>query len=306
MGLCLKWNDFQDITNTAFGSLRKDNDFADVTLACEDGQQVEAHKVILAASSPFFQTLLRRSKHPHPLIYMRGVESEDLVAIIDFLYYGEANIYQENIDAFFAIAEELNMKGLTGNLIDEHIRETKTKSKKITPKKTHQSENMQPFGNSFQSSDNLGEADNLEECFSKPSEDPAPEQEEPKTDLPETDNTSQNIKVEPKRKRIMLAVPAHLQGLDQQVRSLMTKSQNKTKDGRKFANMCTVCGKEGYTTEIKDHIERKHLEGVSIPCDFCGKTFRSRWGMNQHWQKNCSSFNSQKFQDKERSQEACW
>ena len=55
--LCLKWNDFQENVNTAFGSLRVDKDFSDVTLACEDGQQFEAHKVILAASSPFFQNL---------------------------------------------------------------------------------------------------------------------------------------------------------------------------------------------------------------------------------------------------------
>ena len=64
--LCLQWNDFQDNIKSAFGNLREDNDFTDVTLACEDGQQVEAHKVILAASSPFFQKLLGRNKHPHP------------------------------------------------------------------------------------------------------------------------------------------------------------------------------------------------------------------------------------------------
>jgi len=55
--LCLKWNDFQENVNAAFGNLREDNEFADVTLASEDGQQIEAHKVILAASSPFFQNL---------------------------------------------------------------------------------------------------------------------------------------------------------------------------------------------------------------------------------------------------------
>merc|ERR1712204_70170 len=70
---------------------------------------------ILAASSPFFHNMLRRNKHPHPLIYMMGVKSEDLVAIVDFLYYGEANVYQESIDAFLALAEELNLKGLTRN-----------------------------------------------------------------------------------------------------------------------------------------------------------------------------------------------
>ena len=57
--LCLQWDDFQDNIKTAFGKLREVNDFADVTLACEDGQQVEAHKVILASSSPFFQKLLK-------------------------------------------------------------------------------------------------------------------------------------------------------------------------------------------------------------------------------------------------------
>ena len=71
--LCLQWNDFQDNIKSVFGNLRDDNDFADVTLACEDGQQVEAHKVILAGSSPFFQKLLRRNKHPHSFdLYERG------------------------------------------------------------------------------------------------------------------------------------------------------------------------------------------------------------------------------------------
>ena len=52
--LCLQWNDFQDNVRNAFGSLRDTNDFIDVTLACDDGRQIEAHKVVLAASSPFF------------------------------------------------------------------------------------------------------------------------------------------------------------------------------------------------------------------------------------------------------------
>ena len=112
--LCLQWNDFKENAIGAFESLRGDADFADVTLACEDGEQVEAHKVILAASSPFFQSLLGRIKHPHPLIYMRGMKSEDLLAIVDFIYCGEANVIQENLDSFFAIAEELQLKGLMG------------------------------------------------------------------------------------------------------------------------------------------------------------------------------------------------
>merc|ERR1712243_134583 len=107
-------NNFHYNIKSVFGDLREDNDLVDVTLACEDGQQVEAHKVILAASSPFFQKLLGRNKHPHPLIYMRGMKSDDLLAIVDFLYLGEANVFQENLDSFLAIAEDLQLKGLMG------------------------------------------------------------------------------------------------------------------------------------------------------------------------------------------------
>ena len=62
--LCLQWNDFQENIKGAFGNFREDENFNDVTLVCEDGQHVEAHKVVLAASSPFFQKLLGRNKHP--------------------------------------------------------------------------------------------------------------------------------------------------------------------------------------------------------------------------------------------------
>ena len=56
--LFLQWNDFKENVSSTFGDLREDKDFTDVTLACEDGQQVEAHKVVLIASSPFFLNIL--------------------------------------------------------------------------------------------------------------------------------------------------------------------------------------------------------------------------------------------------------
>ena len=111
--LCLKWNDFQENLNSAFGVLRNDQDFADVTLACEDGTQIMAHKVVLASSSPFFMEILKKNKHSHPMIYMRGLKSDDLVAMVDFLYFKEANVKQEGLDAFLGLAEELKLLGLT-------------------------------------------------------------------------------------------------------------------------------------------------------------------------------------------------
>ena len=80
--LCLQWNDFKENITASFENLRRDEDFADVTLACEDGKQVEAHKVVLAGSSPVFQKILKRNKHVHPLLYMRGMKSEDLLSVL--------------------------------------------------------------------------------------------------------------------------------------------------------------------------------------------------------------------------------
>jgi hypothetical protein len=58
------------------------------------------------------------NKHSHPLIYMRGVTAKNLIAIVDFIYHGEANIYQEDLDVFLALAEELQLKGLAGSKED--------------------------------------------------------------------------------------------------------------------------------------------------------------------------------------------
>ena len=105
---CLKWNDFQENLTSSFRELRTDIDFTDVTLVCDDDQQVEAHKFILKSGSPFFNRVLTKHKYSHPMIYMRGIKGKDMEAILDFIYCGEANIYQEELNDFLALAETEN------------------------------------------------------------------------------------------------------------------------------------------------------------------------------------------------------
>ena len=108
----LKWTDFQESVSKAFKDLREEQDFTDVTLVCEDTQQIEAHKLILSATSPFFKSMLRRNKHSHPLIYMKGVKSNHLISAVNYMYKGETRIYQEDIEGFLEIAKELGLSGL--------------------------------------------------------------------------------------------------------------------------------------------------------------------------------------------------
>jgi len=116
---CLRWNDFADNVSGAFKELRAESDFFDVTLACSDSgsKTLQAHKVILSACSNFFKATFRQqsnaNKHPNPYIYLRGVTYSDLVSILDFIYNGEVNVAQEELNSFLAVAEELQIKGLT-------------------------------------------------------------------------------------------------------------------------------------------------------------------------------------------------
>ena len=110
----LKWNDFQENISSAFSNLRDDTVYTDVTLVSEDGQHIEAHKVILSASSPFFMNILKLSKHSNPLIYLKGFKAKEIHTLIDFMYNGVADVYQDDLDLFLAKADELQLKGLTG------------------------------------------------------------------------------------------------------------------------------------------------------------------------------------------------
>ena len=111
---CLKWNDFEANISGAFKELREDKDFFDVTLACDE-DQINAHKVILSACSPFFRNILRRNPHQHPLLYMKGVSFSNLQSVLNFMYHGEVNVAQDDLNNFLAVAEDLRIKGLTQN-----------------------------------------------------------------------------------------------------------------------------------------------------------------------------------------------
>jgi len=111
---CLRWNDFESNISVAFREIREEKDFFDCTLSVGT-RQIQAHKLILSACSPFFRSILRQNPHQHPLLYLKGVEFTDLQAVLNFMYHGEVNVAQEELNSFLAVAEDLKVKGLTQN-----------------------------------------------------------------------------------------------------------------------------------------------------------------------------------------------
>ena len=108
----LKWNDFQTNVTNSFKRLRKADDFYDVTLVSDDKQQVSAHKIVLASSSEYFKDVLKNNKHSHPLLCLNGVNSQELNFVLDYMYNGEVQIYQEHLDGFLEIAQRFQVEGL--------------------------------------------------------------------------------------------------------------------------------------------------------------------------------------------------
>jgi hypothetical protein len=118
---CLRWNDFESNISVAFREIREEKDFFDCTISC-GARQIQAHKLILSACSPFFRSILKQNPHQHPLLYLKGVEFTDLQSVLNFMYHGEVNVAQEELNSFLAVAEDLQVKGLTQNTSNKTAR----------------------------------------------------------------------------------------------------------------------------------------------------------------------------------------
>ena len=180
---------------------------------------------------------------------MREMKSDDMIAIVDFLYFGEANVYQENLDSFLTIAEELQLKGLEGSKEQDGSNE----EEKIKPRKKYRTSSNPPISRALQLKNEATDDSNTMGYNA--------------LTLPKTAVLSENLKE-----------------LDETVKAMMETSENLVQVGQKLrrAKICKVCGKEGQTADIINHIEANHLEGVSVPCNLCGKIMRSRNALKIH------------------------
>ncbi|XP_054720142.1 protein bric-a-brac 2-like [Uloborus diversus] len=108
---CLKWNNHMNNMMDVFKNLLSTEAMVDVTLAC-DGLSLKAHKIVLSACSPFFQSLFLENPCKHPIVILKDMKYTELKAIIEFMYHGEVNVAQDQLSALMKTAETLRVKGL--------------------------------------------------------------------------------------------------------------------------------------------------------------------------------------------------
>jgi len=306
---CLRWNDFESNISQAFREIRDEKDFFDVTLACED-DQVQAHKVILSACSPFFRTILRRNRHDHPLLYLKGVKYAEIISILNFMYHGEVNVAQEELNSFLAVAEELRVKGLTQNTQERSKQEhTEQKAKMPTPRRAREPPDM-PMTSPPVKKARVPTMSQLSEP--SPAVVSAPVKTEPisapdvmEESYQETPTASQGSKhdmvsfedpnsydysgyeeEDPSTAQFdasnshALRPEGNKDHLETSILQYMEKLP--TEDGRTLWQ-CTLCCKVHHLKHvISDHVEALHLSDIEFECPYCQKKKKSRSNLRAH------------------------
>merc|ERR1712129_79573 len=264
---CLRLSEFESNVRESFRALREENKYFDVTLASDDGHTIEAHKVILAAGSKVLDAILNTIKHPYPYIYLKGFKREDIESIVSFLYTGEAYVEEECLDRFFEIAEELQVKGLQGTLLDK-----KVTNEKVYEPKFRSIESVLNSRESFLKELPI-EYEDIKDSNQTKDEDLTVlmSNEEPFKELP---IESEDMKDSIFTKEEDLTVLMSNDELDAKIEQMMEKNSGMW--------TCKKCGKiSNKKFLIKEHIET-YIDDVLHTCPICSKISSTRKSLKVH------------------------
>ena len=115
----LTWHSYANHFKDVLGNLLSTGDSSDVTLICDDQVKFKAHKFILNACSPVFKYILEQMNEPQAIVYLRGIHHMELKPILEFIYNGQATLYQERTAEFLKVAKELDIKEIKDVPVEE-------------------------------------------------------------------------------------------------------------------------------------------------------------------------------------------
>ena len=224
----------------------------DVTLVTDDGQHIQAHKIILSAGSHFFSDIFLKSNHGNMLIYLKGISSAELAPVLGFLYNGDAFIAQENLNQFIKTGKDLQVKGLEEEFTDigENVLEE--------PNKNHVKE----------------------ETASKPSavSEEGFETTEPVTNL---DHAADYSALEISYENIESTTQNEL---DLQLQEMVEKNDGVWR--------CKTCEKTSSKRGLIQRHAETHIKEMIQTCYVCSKTFGTRVGLRVHKHRHHKALSS--------------
>jgi len=275
----LSRNNYEQNMMSSFRDLRAESDLFDITLCVSDPggefRDVRAHRVILSACSAFFKKMFRQqeaqlTQSQNPYMFLKGVSYNDLTSLLDFMYQGEVNVADKDLDNFLAISEELEVEGLQNTRDKGRSYLNKTKDEDTKP--------TMNFGMKKKLVNNKIPAHFLDieedEGINLPNEltiDIADDQDAKWNDTKMNGNAEGDYSSAGKYAEHYYKVPGDIKLFQ-----------------------CKLCSHTGKTTQIiKDHISLEHFPR-DVPCDLCGTVLRGDGPLRNHMYQ-CAKKAGKKF-----------
>ena len=112
----LNWHTYSDHLKEMLHDMMKTDELTDVTLVCDDKRQLKAHKIVLSACSSVFKNIIQTLPEKASVIYLRGIQHQEMESILEFMYMGVATFYQERMNDFLNVAKNLEIKEISKDL----------------------------------------------------------------------------------------------------------------------------------------------------------------------------------------------
>ena len=260
-----KWNNFQSTVARSFGALRAEEEMFDVTLVSDDEVAISAHKLILSASSSFFKSILKKNVHPHPLIYLSGVSSPNLMRVLDYVYEGKVQLREEQVESFLMVSNQLKIEGMVheSNKLTEYPLDPEPPE--ILP--TYNAAKLDP--------PHIVTADIIKEA-ERVKKEKKPELFVEEVELDE--KMGQNypvVELKPPNEKFHIT---DVVAADLKIQEVLTRDEGGFK--------CSICPyRSAHRHSVMGHIENRHIQGLSFHCEYCDKVFKNRNQLGNHRSK---------------------
>ena len=263
----LNWTGYDTNFKECFRKLREDKRMFDVTLATDDAHHIQAHRIILSAGSNFFSDIFMQNNQSSMLVYLKGIASDNLESVIDFIYNGEVFISQEQLEVFVETGKELKVKGLESVMpgVGENTTENLI--------------NPQEIKHEYENNDTVAD----EKEFTSSTREIVVEINQENLELKTNEDIS--LQINAMTEKIEGVWKCKTCGKTTSIKRHMHDHAERHIKG--MSHSCHICTKTfPNRPNLKTHIFNIHSELIS--CDVCGKTGMNRKAYRSHKQRNHS------------------
>ena len=137
---------FQNNACDIIGKMKNIEEFCDVTLVSDDGENVLAHKVVLASASTLFREMFKdyEDKTDYKEVRMKGVQSNYMKVMVELVYNGETEIKMSECEEFVNILKQYKVASKESLSEDKEDTTNKTKHVEQNKDKNDTMENIIP------------------------------------------------------------------------------------------------------------------------------------------------------------------